>query len=67
MSPPLARSRATLRYLALRRVGDVLPAVAVILTALVGIYAGAVVLLIQATVGFFTDLSFFEAFRERVP
>lgn len=61
----LPRSKKMWRYLALRRIGDISPAIAVLATALVGIYAGMVVLLFQAAVGLFTDISFFEAFRDR--
>lgn len=64
MSGFLGHPKSVWRYVAIRRVGDILAASAVIATAALGIWAGAIVLIAQIGVAAATDLAFFSALSD---
>lgn len=61
----IGHPKSVWRYVAIRRVGDILSASAVIATAAFGIWAGAAILLTQVWVAAITDLSFFAALSDK--
>jgi hypothetical protein len=58
------QSRKTFRYVAFKRLSDLTAPIAVVATAILGIWAGIVVLIIQTGIGTLVDLAFMAAVKE---
>jgi hypothetical protein len=65
MMDMLDQPRKVYRYVMFKGILNSLPAIAVAMTALYGIWVGAIVLAFQIGLGAMTDLSFFSALTER--